>query len=95
MTTQKVVGVGSCEHRHRASDGWADVTNCETQHSYGETESEREVVDTHNHRLQEQAYAMAERQDYCLDCGELISNRIGHDSAKLTISDCGLKYWRV
>jgi hypothetical protein len=83
-----------CNHHHRASDGWSDVTNCETQHSYDETKFEREAVDTHNRKLQEAAYAMAERKDHCLDCGQPLL-RPGHDSAKLKVSDCGLKYWCV
>ena len=86
--------MSECQHIHRASNRWADVTNCELDHGVFETESERAMVDTHNFKLQEAAYAMADRQDYCLDCGQHLS-RTGHDSAKLTISDSGLKYWRV
>lgn len=83
-----------CDHQHRASNGWTDVTNCEMSHSCFETESECATIDAHNSRLQEQAYAMAERQDYCLNCGQLLS-RIGHDAAKLRIHESGLRYWEV
>jgi len=85
-----------CQHKHRASNGWSDVTNCEIDHGYykTETESERQKVDNHNLRLQEQAYAMEERQDYCLDCGQHL-NRPEHDCVKLAVSESGLKYWRV
>jgi len=89
-----VDGKALCQHRHRASDGWADVTNCEMEHSMYETEVEWERVNAHNLQLQQQAYAMAERQDYCLDCGVSL-DYIGHDTAKLMVSDCGLRYWRV
>lgn len=84
-----------CNHQHRASNGWADVTNSTMDYSSYESHESQPRVTAYNEGLRREAEARASRQDYCLDCGQKLGAAEPQAAVPVIREDKSINHWTL